>query len=153
MRGSYLDTYTKTLGATSGARNHPLVWGLHPYSDVTAFGKAYAAHRPIPAPSQTLVARFARALSTVGYHQNTQIWFNEISACQYYDMQYQPQPTWTPAVQAAAGQYLLAGLPRAADGPAQPKVTGYSIFIPSDVVQHFWQVMQDRGFVTDSVAL
>ncbi len=30
-------------------------------------------------------------------------------------------------------------------------VTGYSIFIRSDVMQQFWQVMQDGGFITDAV--
>ncbi len=32
-------------------------------------------------------------------------------------------------------------------------VTGYSIFIRSDVLQPFWQVLQDGGFITDAVAV
>jgi hypothetical protein len=117
-RGSYLDIYRQNLGG-----NRPLVWGLHPYTDIMAFEKADAAHRPPPALSSTLVGEFACDLSTVGYHENTQIWLNEISAFQYYNMKGAPKKSWTPKVQAAAGHYLLTGLPRAVGGAAEPTVT------------------------------
>ncbi len=116
LAGSYLDTYRQNLSG-----NRPAVWGLHPYSDISAFEKADVAHRPVP--PNTLVRAFARDLSTVGYHKKTQIWLNEISAFQYHAMNGTPEPTWTPNVQAAAGHYLLAGLPATAGAPNGPLVT------------------------------
>src|SRR5205823_10142811 len=102
LHGSYLDTYRRNLGG-----RRPLVWGLHPYSDISAFEKADAAHQPLPPLSRTLVGAFARDLDAVGYHQHTQIWLDEISGFQYHSMNGTAEPGWTPQVQAAAGQYLL----------------------------------------------
>jgi len=118
LAGSYLDTYRKNLG-----RNRPLVWALHPYQDIQTFEKNDSAHRPVPALSSTLVAAFARDLSQAGYHQGTQIWLNEISAFQGRNMSGDARPGWTQKVQAAAGHYLITGLPKAAGGANEPTVT------------------------------
>ncbi len=142
LRGSYLDTYRQNLGG-----NRPLVWGLHPYSDISAFEKADAAHQPPPSRSSTLVGAFARDLSTVGYHQHTQIWLNEISAFQYHNMNGTPKPGWTPQVQAAAGHYLLTGLPKAAGGAAEPTVTRayYLNFQAADPTNSRWALVLNGG--------
>jgi hypothetical protein len=49
-QGSYLDVYRKNLG-----KNRPLVWALHPYSDIMHSEKAYAGHQSPPALSKTQV--------------------------------------------------------------------------------------------------
>jgi hypothetical protein len=110
---TYLGVYHKNL---DGLR--PVVWALHPYGDIMKFESTGR-----PALSGTLTASFARALDTFGYHQHTQIWLDEISAFQYYSQSGKSQPAWTPEVQAAAGQYLLTQLPKAAGGPGEPVVT------------------------------
>jgi hypothetical protein len=142
LRGSYFDTYRQSLG-----RHRPLVWGLHPYSDISAFEKAYAAHQPLPPLSSTLVAAFARDLDAVGYHKHTRIWLDEISAFQYTSMNGTPEPGWTPQVQAAAGHYLLTELPKAASGPAEPTVTRayYLNFQAADPVNSRWTLVLNGG--------
>jgi hypothetical protein len=142
LRGSYLDTYRRNLGG-----HRPLVWGLHPYSDISAFEKADAAHQPLPSLSRTLVAAFARDLTTVGYHQHTRIWLDEISAFQYDNMNGTPEPGWTPQVQAAAGRYLLTELPKAASGPAEPTVARayYLNFQATDPINSRWALVLNGG--------
>jgi hypothetical protein len=142
LHGSYLDTYRRNLG-----RHRPLLWGLHPYSDISAFEKAYAAHQPLPALSSTLVGAFARDLSAFGYHKHTSIWLDEISAFQYTSMNGIPEPGWTPRVQAAAGHYLLMELPKAASGPAEPTVTRayYLNFQAADPVNSRWALVLNGG--------
>jgi hypothetical protein len=142
LAGSYLDTYRKNLGG-----QRPMVWALHPYSDISAFEKADAAHQAPPALSRTLVAAFARDLSAVGYHQKTKIWFDEISAFQLHNMGGKPEPTWTPAVQAAAGQYLISELPKAASGAREPTVDRayYLNFQAADPVNSRWALVLDGG--------
>lgn len=136
----YLETYRQHLG---GAR--PLVWGVHPYSDIQGYEKAVVAHRP--APSNTLVAAFARELERVGYHNKTQIWLNEVSAFQGHDMSGHPEPAWTPAVQAAAGQYLLFGLPATAGAVSEPTVTRtyYYTYQASDATNSRWALVLGAG--------
>jgi hypothetical protein len=136
--GTYLDVYRTHL---DGLR--PVVWALHPYGDIMSFESAYAAGHP--APSNPLTGFFAYALDTVGYHQHTQIWLDEISAFQGYSQDGIYQPTWTPAVQAAAGQYLLTQLPQAADAPGEPTVTRayYLNFQAADPVNSRWALVLD----------
>ncbi len=140
LTGSYLDTYRRNLGG-----NRPVVWAVHPYSDIQGFESAYAAHRP--APSNTLVGAFARDLSIVGYHQRTQIWLNEISAFQGYNMSGRREKHWTAKVQAAAGHYLLFGLPFAASGVREPSVTRayYLNFQAADRTNSRWALVLDGG--------
>ena len=140
LRGSYLDTYAHNL-----ARKRPVVWGVHPYSDITAFEKAEVAGRA--APASTLVGAFARDLTTVGYHEHTQIWLNEISAFQYRGMANEPEPTWTPQVQAGAGRYLLNGLPGGAGGAREPAVTRvyYLNFQAADPGNSRWALVLNGG--------
>jgi hypothetical protein len=134
--GTYLDVYRKHL---DGLR--PAVWALHPYGDIMNFEGAYAKGRP--APSNPLTGFFARALDAVGYHQHTQIWLDEISAFQYHSLSGTSEPTWTPAVQAAAGRYLLTQLPQAADGPGEPTVTRayYLNFQAADPTNSRWALV------------
>lgn len=149
LRGSYLDVYRKNLGG-----NRPLVWGLHPYSDIMAFEKADAAgHRPPPPLSRTLVGQFARDLSMVGYHARTQIWLDEISAFQYYNMSGAHRPGWTPAVQAAAGRYLLTVLPGAAGGATEPRVTRayYLNFQAADPINSRWALVLNGGLTPQPI--
>ena len=148
LRGSYLDVYRRNLGG-----KRPLVWGLHPYSDITAFEKADVAGRPAPAPSSTLTGQFANDLRIVGYHQHTQIWLDEISAFQYHDMNGVAQPLWTPAVQAAAGRYLLTGLPKAASGAKEPTVTRayYLNFQASEPINSRWALVLDGGLTPQPI--
>jgi hypothetical protein len=138
--GTYLDVYRKHL---NGLR--PLVWALHPYGDLTNFERAYAARRP--APSSPLTGLFAQALDNVGYHQHTQIWLDEISAFQYHSMNGTNEPSWTPAVQSAAGRYLLTQLPQAADGSQEPTVTRayYLNFQAADPVNSRWALVLAGG--------
>ena len=117
LTSTYLYVYAKHLGG-----NRPVVWALHPYTDIENFEAADAVGNPAPALSGTLVGRFARDLDTIGYHQHTQIWLNEISAFQYYNMKGH-YTGWNPKVQAAAGRYLLTELPQAAGGAGEPTVT------------------------------
>jgi hypothetical protein len=140
--GSYLDTYRRNLGG-----HRPLIWGLHPYSDIGAFEKADAAHQPLPPLSSTLVAAFARDMNAAGYHQHTQIWLDEISAFQYHSMNGTPEPKWTPQVQAAAGHYLLTELPKAASGPAEPHVTRayYLNYQADDPINSRWALILNGG--------
>lgn len=138
--GTYLDAYRRHL---DGLR--PAVWALHPYGDIMNFESAYAAGRP--APSSPLTGFFARALDAVGYHQHTQIWLDEISAFQYYSQAGTHEPAWTPAVQAAAGQYLLTQLPQAAGGSREPKVTRayYLNFQAADPTNSRWALVLGGG--------
>jgi hypothetical protein len=138
--GTYLDVYRKHL---DGWR--PVVWALHPYGDIMNFEDAYAAGQP--APSSPLTGFFARALDLVGYHQHTQIWLDEISAFQYHSLGGTYEPTWTPAVQAAAGWYLLTQLPRAADSPREPTVTRayYLNFQAADQTNSRWALILRGG--------
>ena len=140
LRGSYLDVYRSHLNG-----NRPVVWGVHPYSDITAFETAQARHAPVP--RRTLVGAFARNLRAVGYHQHTQIWLNEISAFQGHGMGSKPEPAWTPAVQAAAGHYLLFGLPKAASGAREPTVTRayYLNFQAADPINSRWALVLGGG--------
>ncbi len=142
LAGSYLDTYRKNLGG-----QRPMVWALHPYSDISAFEKADAAHKSPPALSRTLVAAFARDLNAVGYHQKTKIWFDEISAFQLHSMNGTPEPGWTPAVQADTGHYLLTGLPKAASGAREPTVDRayYLNFQAKDPVNSRWALVLNGG--------
>jgi len=57
------------------------------------------------------------------------------------------RPSWTPAVQAAAGRYLLTGLPGAASGPKEPTVTRayYLNFQASDPVNSRWALVLGGG--------
>lgn len=110
---AYLDAYRTNL---DGLR--PVVWALHPYGDIMKFETTRQ-----PNLTGSVTALFARDLDAFGYHQHTQIWLDEISAFQYYSQSGRHQPTWTPEVQAAAGQYLLTQLPNAAGGTGQPVVT------------------------------
>ncbi len=152
MNGSYLDTYSQHLG-----RHHPLVWAVHPYSDIGAFENADENGHPGPNPalSGTLVGRFAEDLSRVGYHQGTQIWLDEVSAFQYHDMNSDvhhkpiPKPGWNPKVQAAAGHYLLTELPKAAGGPREPTVTRayYLNSQSSDTTNSRWALVLKGGLV------
>jgi len=148
LRGSYLDTYSQNLGG-----NRPVVWGLHPYTDIMAFEKADAAHQSPPPLSSTLVGKFARDLSTVGYHQHTQIWLDEISAFQYYNQSGSHRPGWTPAVQAAAGQYLLTELPKAAGVATEPTVTRayYLNFQASDSINSRWALVLNGGLTPQPI--
>jgi hypothetical protein len=148
LRGSYLDVYRQNLGG-----NRPLVWALHPYSDIMAFEKAEAAHQPAPPLSGTLVGEFTRDLSAVGYHQHTQIWFDEISAFQYHNQSGAYRPGWTPAVQAAAGQYLLTELPKAAEGATEPTVTRayYLNFQASDPINSRWALVLNGGLTPQPI--
>ncbi len=50
-------------------------------------------------------------------------WLNEISAFQGRNMSGDARPGWTQKVQAAAGHYLITGLPKAAGGANEPTVT------------------------------
>jgi hypothetical protein len=147
-RGSYLDVYRQNLRG-----NRPLVWALHPYTDIMAFEKADAAHQPPPALSRTLVGRFAHDLSVVGYHQHTQIWLDEISAFQYYNMSGASRPGWIPRVQADAGQYLLTELPRAASGAREPTVTRayYLNFQASDPTNSRWALVLNGGLTPQPI--
>ena len=145
LNGSYLDTYRQNLN-----RNRPLVWAVHPYSDITAFEGADAANPKAadrPPPANSVVGAFARDLSTVGYHQNTQIWLNEISAFQYHNMKNEATPSWNPSVQAAAGHYLLSVLPTAAGGPREPTVTRayYLNFQAADPSNSRWALVLKGG--------
>jgi hypothetical protein len=148
LRGSYLDVYRRNLSG-----NRPPVWGLHPYSDIMAFEKADAAGRPVPAPSSTLTGQFANDLSLVGYHQHTQIWLDEISAFQYHNMSGASRPSWTPQVQAAAGRYLLTGLPKAASGAKEPTVTRayYLNFQASEPINSRWALVLDGGLTPQPI--
>jgi len=148
LRGSYLDVYRRNLGG-----NRPLVWGLHPYSDIMAFEKADAGHQPPPALSGTLVGQFAGDLSLLGYHEHTQIWLDEISAFQYHNMSGAYRPGWTPEVQAAAGRYLLTELPAAAGGAAEPTVTRayYLNFQASDPTNSRWALVLNGGLTPQPI--
>ena len=112
--GTYLDVYRKNL---DGLR--PVVWALHPYGDIMKFETYLTTGRTF----SPLTASFARDLAKFGYHQHTQIWLDEVSSFQYYSQSGKHQPAWTPTVQAAAGEYLLTRLPKAASGPGEPVVT------------------------------
>jgi len=147
-QGSYLDVYRKNLG-----QGRPAVWALHPYSDIMAFEKADAAHQPGPNPATTLVSQFAGDLSAFGYHQHTQIWLDEISAFQYYNQSGAYRPGWTPSVQADAGHYLLTGLPKAAGGPGEPKVTRayYLNFQAADPINSRWALILNGGLTPQPI--
>lgn len=118
---SYLYTYAHHL---SGLR--PTVWGVHPYGDITAIENYYGhVNASKPALPNTLVGRFAAALSRLGYHSHTQIWLNEISTFYRKALGDSQQPKWTRQVQRQAADYLLTQLTRAggATTSGQPVVT------------------------------
>jgi hypothetical protein len=120
---SYLDTYARHL---NGLR--PPVWGLHPYSDVSAFEHFLVGQEgPAPLP-RTLVGRFATALRALGYRNHTDIWLNEVSTF------FIPQNGWTREVQRRAAVYLLDELTRAGGRttPGQPVVTRITYFRYAD---------------------
>lgn len=148
LRDSYLDVYRKNL-----AGHRPLVWALHPYSDIMAFEKSRAAHKPAPPLARTLVGQFALDLKEVGYRQHTQIWFDEISAFQFHNQSGAPRPGWTPAVQASAGSYLLTQLPKAASGATEPTVTRayYLNFQASDPINSRWALILNGGLTPQPI--
>jgi hypothetical protein len=84
---------------------------------------------------------------TVGYHQHTEIWLNEISAFQGQGIGPKPEPAWTPTVQAAAGHYLLFGLPKVASPANEPTVTRayYLNFQAHEPVNSRWALVLGGG--------
>lgn len=63
------------------------------------------------------------------------------------------QPLWTPAVQAAAGRYLLTGLPKAASGAKEPTVTRayYLNFQASEPINSRWALVLDGGLTPQPI--
>ena len=145
VRRTYLGEYQHALGS-----QRPGVWALDPYSDVSGwewrcwYGKppygsvARDEHHARDCArvtgqqqaSQTITARFGRALGELGYTSATSIWLGEVSI--FYRDMYNPKtiagtkvhPTYGWNVEKQAARYLLHTLarPGGVTAPGEPEV-------------------------------
>jgi hypothetical protein len=77
---TYVDIYSQHLN-----NERPLVWGMHPYSDVQGEEDNGGV---APTLSSTITWRFSNALLNLGYHGLTHIWFDEVHALYQTDTKF-----------------------------------------------------------------
>jgi len=61
------------------------------------------------------------------------------------------EPSWHPSTVSNRDPWVLAVIATRTDWVLS--VAEYSIFIRPDLLQQFWQVMSDGGFITEAVAV
>jgi hypothetical protein len=116
---SYLSTYAQNLSG-----KHPVTWAMHAYTDTSTYEWCRLQHQsydPSAGGDGSESEKYLNSLHDLGYHNDTYVWFDEISVFVQDTMflhsggpcghnSSSTPPMYTPAIQSDAFDWLMTKL-------------------------------------------